>query len=163
MAESTTTDNSAIYFPLIRLAALLVGVLPSFIGVGKGMQEAAVGICTSASIRLDLSITIIPLAFISASLIYSVLIFFIFAKYKVEDYSNGFQLLTACFMTGIGGMVASIATGTIAKSATVTRAQQKNFTTQFLLLMIFAELIGLFGMILALAHGYEVISSGSGQ
>lgn len=147
------SDNEEIHFAMLKAIGLGLGILPIFAGVAIGIKDAVVGICQSAEIKLDLSLTILPMIFTSASLIYGVIVFFTFKNKDITDYKEGFAFVTATMFSGIGGFLASYAVGKIARSACVVKAQQKRFTTQFFLMMIFAELIGIFALIMTIIYG----------
>lgn len=154
MSDSTTLPNASggnelIHFEILKAASLIIGIVPGFIGVALGLRSATVGICQAAEIRTELSLAIIPMAFTSASLINCMLSFFMMFKKNITSYKEGFTLLTAGAFSGSGGFLCSFAIGGIARFTCVTRAQQKKFSSQFFLTMIFAELLGIFSIILS--------------
>ncbi|EIJ87606.1 V-type H+-transporting ATPase 16kDa proteolipid subunit [Nematocida parisii] len=121
---------------------------PTFAGVSLGMSKASIGICNSASIKSDIILTIIPSAFIGVGVLYSVLLFFTTAPQGTPtEFSIPMKWLAAYIVTGMGMFWGSISLGDISAVATVTAAQQKRFKPSFFLLLVFGELIGLFGLI----------------
>lgn len=149
-------ENEEIHFAMLKAAGLALGILPIFAGVAIGIKDSVIGICQSAEIKLDLSLTILPMVFTSASIIYGMIVFFSFRSKKIETYEQGFVFLTATMFSGVGGFLTSYAVGKIGRSACVVKAQQKRFTTQFFLMMIFAELIGIFALIMTIVHGSSI-------
>ena len=148
-------NNQNIHFAMLKALGMSLGIVPTFIGVAIGIRETTMGICNSAEIKLEMSLTIIPMAFTSASLIYSLIVFFLFFGKEVKSYEMGFSFIAASTFSGIGGMLSSYAIGGISRHACVTKAQQKKFTTQFFLMMIFAELIGIFSLIMTIVYGLK--------
>ncbi|EJW02189.1 hypothetical protein EDEG_03365 [Edhazardia aedis USNM 41457] len=145
-------QDDEVYFNALRSAGLILGLGSTFVGVGLGLRESVIGICLSAECKPDLSLTIVPFAFITASIIYSLIIFFMVRNVQINNYEAAFKFLTATLISGIGGFCSSWANGGIARYACVTKSKQKKFTTQFFLMMIFAELIALFALIMTIAY-----------
>lgn len=142
--------NEELHFSLLKAIAMLMGIVPSLFGVAWGVREAAIGICVAAETRLELSAAIMPMAFANASLIYAIITFFMFKNEPVTSYEQGFGSIMACTISGMGGLLSAYAVGGITRYSCVTKAQQKKFSTQFFLMMIFAELIAIFALIMAL-------------
>ncbi|KAM0685661.1 hypothetical protein COBT_003125, partial [Conglomerata obtusa] len=113
------TDKSEMHYEMLRALGLILGIIPIFAGVATGISDAVIGICQSAEIKLDLSLTILPMIFTSAPVIYAVILFFLLRSKEIKSYADGFLFVTATSFTGFGGFFASYAVGKIAKSACV--------------------------------------------
>ncbi|KAM0676266.1 hypothetical protein GVAV_000229 [Gurleya vavrai] len=146
------SDNSEMHFAMLKAAGLILGTVPMFAGVSQGIKDCVLGICQSAELKTDLSLTIVPMVFVSASTIFSLIIFFFFRNKEITDYSSGFIFLTATSLSGFGGYFASTAIGKIVKFACFVVTQQKKFFISYVLMMIFAELIVIFALIMTIVY-----------
>lgn len=142
------TSEDAI--PILNALATAMTVLPPLIGVGKGLQLAAEGICKSTDYDLDLTFSIMPMAFTSAPAIYSLLLFFYMTTKSPKTLSGAIKCFCGTTIQGLACGFCGLVMGAIAKDAAVARAKQKKFTSSYFLLLIFGELIGLLSLVLGM-------------
>lgn len=136
--------------PLINTFSTLLTVLPPLIGVGTGLKLATEGICKSVEYDLDLTFSIMPMAFTSAPAIYSLLLFFYMCTKAPTTISGAMKCLGGTAIQGFACGFCGYIMGGIAKDAAVARAKQKKFTSSYFLLLIFGELIGLLALVLGM-------------
>lgn len=147
--------NEEMIVTLINAISIFLTVLPPLVGVGMGVSLATEGICKSVDYDLDLTFSIMPMAFTSAPAIYSLLLFFYMITKSPVTLLGSIKTLGGTAIQGLACGFCGYTMGGIAKDAAVARAKQKKFTSSYFLLLIFGELIGL----LALVLGMLILSS----
>lgn len=135
---------------LINSISILFTVLPPLVGVGVGVGLATEGICKSTDYGLDLTFSIMPMAFTSAPAIYSLLLFFYMITKTPQTLAGAVKSLSGTAIQGFACGFCGFVMGGIAKDASVARAKQKKFTSSYFLLLIFGELIGLLALVLGM-------------
>lgn len=135
---------------IINSISILFTVLPPLVGVGKGVCLATEGICKSTDYGLDLTFSIMPMAFTSAPGIYSLLLFFFMITRTPVTLIGAIKCLSGTAIQGLACGFCGYTMGAIAKDASVARAKQKKFTSSYFLLLIFGELIGLLALVLGM-------------
>ncbi|KAM0680173.1 hypothetical protein GINT2_001556 [Glugoides intestinalis] len=142
--------NEETIVTMINSLSIFLTVLPPLIGVGIGVGSATEGICKSVDYDLDLTFSIMPMAFTSAPAIYSLLLFFYMITKSPVTLLGAIKCLGGTAIQGFACGFCGIAMGGIAKNAAVARAKQKKFTSSYFLLLIFGELIGLLALVLGM-------------
>ena len=135
---------------IINVISTMQTILPPLVGVGMGLNLATSGICRSTDYDLDLTFSIIPLAFSSAPAIYSLLLFFYMTTNAPVTLSGAIRCLGGTAVQGFTCGFCGYIMGAIARDAAVARAKQKKFTPSYFLLLIFGELIGLLALVLGM-------------
>lgn len=135
---------------IINSVSIFLTVLPPLVGVGMGVGLATEGICRSTDYSLDLTFSIMPMAFTSAPAIYSLLLFFYMITKSPVTLSGAIKCLCGTAIQGMACGFCGLVMGGIAKDASVARAKQKKFTSSYFLLLIFGELIGLLALVLGM-------------
>ena len=135
---------------ILNAVSTCLTMLPTLIGVGKGLHLATEGICKSVEYDLDLTFSIMPMAFTSAPAIYSLLLYFYMASKSPKTLIGAIQCLGGCALQGFACASCGYIMGSISKDAAVARAKQKKFTSSYFLLLIFGELIGLLSLVLGM-------------
>lgn len=135
---------------IINAISISLTVLPPLVGVGMGIELATDGICKSTDYSLDLTFSIMPMAFTSAPAIYSLLLFFFMITKTPITLSGAIKCLSGTAIQGFACGFCGYVMGKIAKDASVARAKQKKFTSSYFLLLIFGELIGLLALVLGM-------------
>lgn len=135
---------------ILNAIAICSTMLPTLIGVGIGLQLATEGICKSIEYDLDLTFSIMPMAFTSAPAIYSLLLYFYMTSKSPKTLMGAIQCLGGCLLQGCACASCGYIMGGIAKDAAIARAKQKKFTSSYFLLLIFGELIGLLSLVLGM-------------
>ncbi|AFN83380.1 putative vacuolar ATP synthase proteolipid [Encephalitozoon romaleae SJ-2008] len=123
----------------------------SAIGGGLGFIAGSEGICKAAENVVNTTYSLVPIIFITAPTMYSVILYFMVYDKKIESLRDGLLVLSACVVNGVSSGVAGYSIGHSAKVACVTRSQQKKFNSIFFLILIFGEVVGLLGLVCAMA------------
>lgn len=131
--------------------SLFLCAAPAFAGVAIAMAKAAPGMAQAAAIRSDLTLTLIPSVFITAMVLYAIIIVFIIMNKKLKSAEDSLKLISVAAILGTGTFWGAVGLGDITNATIVTLAQQKKFVTSFFLLLVFTEFIGLFAFVIALA------------
>ncbi len=135
---------------ILNASSMCLSMLPTLIGVGLGLSLATEGICKSIEYDLDLTFSIMPMAFTSAPAIYSLLLYFFMESKSPKTLTGAIQCLGGCALQGFACESCGYIMGNIAKDAAVARAKQKKFTSSYFLLLIFGELIGLLALVIGM-------------
>lgn len=135
---------------IINTVSIIQTILPPLVGVGMGLHLATMGICKSTEYDLDLTFSIIPMAFSSAPAIYSLLLFFYMTTKAPTTLIGAIKCLGGTAIQGFTCGFCGFIMGGIARDAAVARAKQKKFTPSYFLLLIFGELIGLLALVLGM-------------
>ncbi|KAI5149834.1 hypothetical protein ENBRE01_1150 [Enteropsectra breve] len=142
--------NNDALIPAINIISTILTVLPPLAGVGAGLKLATDGICRSVDYDLDLTFSIMPMAFTSAPAIYSLLLFFYMTTKSPKTLAGAIKCLGGTAIQGFACGYCGYVMGGIARDAAVARAKQKKFTSSYFLLLIFGELIGLLALVLGM-------------
>ncbi|KAH8401101.1 hypothetical protein KR009_003027, partial [Drosophila setifemur] len=126
----------------------------STLGAAYGTAKTAVGI-TAISIKHPHLVmkSIIPVVMAGIIAIYGLVISVLLAgSLTKEQYSGykGFLNLSAGLAVGISGMAAGIAIGVVGEAGIRATAQQPKIFVSVILILIFAEVLGLYGLIVAI-------------
>jgi len=135
---------------ILNTISIVLTVLPPLAGVGLGIKMATGGICKSVDYDIDLTFSIMPMAFTSAPAIYSLLLFFYMLTKSPQTLVGAIKSLGGTAIQGLACGFCGMIMGGIAKDAAVARAKQKKFTSSYFLLLIFGELIGLLSLVLGM-------------
>lgn len=143
-------SNEETLVTAINSITILLTVLPPLVGVGMGVGLATEGICKTVDLDLDLTFSIMPMAFTSAPAIYSLLLFFYMITKSPVTLLGAVKCFGGAAIQGLACGFCGYTMGGIAKDAAVARAKQKKFTSSYFLLLIFGELIGLLALVLGM-------------
>ena len=125
------------------------------LGAAYGTAKAGVGICTMGILKPEKIIkAIIPVIMAGILGIYGLIVAVILVQ-KVNDhagydYEKGFQHLTSGLCCGISAWAAGIAIGIAGDAGARALGQQDKVFVGMMLILIFAEAIGLYGLIVSL-------------
>ncbi|PRP77871.1 vacuolar H(+)-ATPase [Planoprotostelium fungivorum] len=139
------------FFGYIAVAAAL-GL--SCTGAAYGTAKSGVGIASMGVIRPELVMkSIIPVVMAGVIGIYGLIIGVIVAR-KVADASfnasQSFACLGAGLSVGLCGLVSGMAIGVVGDAGVRASAQQPKLFVGMVLILIFAEALALYGLIVAL-------------
>ncbi|KAL1850112.1 H(+)-transporting V0 sector ATPase subunit c [Paecilomyces lecythidis] len=122
-------------------------------GAAYGTAKAGVGVCGMAVLRPDLIVkNIVPIVMAGIIGIYGLVVSVLIANdltQKVSLYA-GFIQLGAGLAVGLAGMAAGFAIGIVGDAGVRGTAQQPRLYVGMILILIFAEVLGLYGLIVAL-------------
>jgi len=158
MSASIEGENNcpiySIFFGCIGAAAAM-----SFTAAGAayGTAKAASGICHTAVLRPDMIMkSIIPIVMAGILGIYGLVVAVIIAQSidlnGVYPLSAGFSHMGAGISVGLSGMAAGFAIGVVGDAGVRGTAQQSRLYVGMVLILIFAEVLGLYGLIVALVN-----------
>ncbi|OAF69435.1 V-ATPase proteolipid subunit [Intoshia linei] len=140
--------------------AFLLGVLGAVsamvfcaIGAAYGTARAGIGISSMAVMRPELIIkSIIPVIMVGMIGIYGLVVSLVimFSLEGTMSYSAGYRCLGAGLSVGLSGLGAGYALGVIGDAGVRGTAQQPKLFVGMILILIFAEVLGLYGLIVGL-------------
>ena len=125
------------------------------LGAAYGTAKAGVGICTMGVLKPEKIIkAIIPVIMAGILGIYGLIV----SVKKVNDhekydYNSGFSHLASGLCCGISAWAAGIAIGIAGDAGARSLGQQDKVFVGMMLILIFAEALGLYGLIVALILG----------
>ena len=148
-------DSNPYFFGYIGIACALV---LANLGAAYGTAKSGVGICTMGILKPDLIIrSIIPVIMAGILGIYGLIVAVIIqGKISNENpytYKNAFSHLCAGLCCGVSSLGAGIAIGLGGDAGVRALGQQDRVFVGMMLILIFAEALGLYGLIVALILG----------
>ncbi|KAJ5774616.1 V-type proton ATPase proteolipid subunit [Penicillium paradoxum] len=122
-------------------------------GAAYGTAKSGVGICSSGIMRPDLIVkNIVPVVMAGILGIYGLVVSVLIANnltQRVPLYTSLLQL-GAGLSVGLCGLAAGFAIGIVGDAGVRGTAQQPRLYVGMILILIFAEVLGLYGLIVAL-------------
>jgi V-type H+-transporting ATPase proteolipid subunit len=155
--------NSPPYVSLFGFLGVTAAMVFTVFGAAYGTAKAAVGISATAVIRPELMIkSIIPVIMAGIVAIYGLVVAFVLnGAIKSPDngytFHQSFAHMAAGLTCGLCGLGAGYAIGIGGDAGVRGTGQQPRIFVAMILIMIFSEVLGLYGMIVAL-----VLSGNSG-
>ncbi|KAK3994703.1 V-ATPase proteolipid subunit C-like domain-containing protein [Cladorrhinum sp. PSN332] len=124
------------------------------LGASYGTAKSGVGIAAMGVLRPDLIVkNIVPVIMAGIIGIYGLVVSVLISDgLKQDDYAlyTGFIQLGAGLAVGLAGMAAGFAIGIVGDAGVRGTAQQPRLFVGMILILIFAEVLGLYGLIVAL-------------
>ncbi|KAG8201620.1 hypothetical protein JTE90_012690 [Oedothorax gibbosus] len=151
MAEDAPVYS--VFFGVMGSAAAMVF---SALGAAYGTGKSGVGISAMSIMRPELIMkSIIPVVMAGIVAIYGLVVAVLIAnsiKTPEDGYKpyNGFLHFGAGLSVGLSGLAAGFAIGTVGDAGVRGTAQQPRLFVGMILILIFAEVLGLYGLIVAL-------------
>jgi len=153
--EDVPSDVYAAFFGFTGSAAALVF---ASIGAAYGTAKSGTGIAAMSVMRPELIMkSIIPVVMAGIIAIYGLVVAALIANNlkeggKKDGYKlfNGFLHLGAGLSVGLSGLAAGFAIGVVGDAGVRGTAQQPRLFVGMILILIFAEVLGLYGLIVAL-------------
>jgi len=149
-------DESGYFFAFMGIACALVF---ANLGAAYGTAKSGVGICSMGVLKPDLIIkSVIPVVMAGILGIYGMIVAVILGQ-KVNpnnpDFTNymaykGYSYLAAGLCCGLSSLAAGLAIGIVGDAGVRANAQQEKIFVGMILILIFAEALGLYGLIVAL-------------
>lgn len=160
LLQSAGSDqDTAPFFGFIGAAAALVF---SCMGAAYGTAKSGVGIASMGVMRPELVMkSIVPVVMAGVLGIYGLIIAVIISTgvnpsgYKLYD---GFAHLASGLACGLAGLAAGMAIGIVGDAGVRANAQQPKLFVGMILILIFAEALALYGLIVGI-----ILSSKAGQ
>ena len=154
MADS----QSPIYAPFFGVMGIASAIIFSSLGAAYGTAKSGTGIAAMAILRPDMIMrAIVPCVMAGIIAIYGLVTSAIMTGYlKPAGVPGGYTLYTgfihlgAGLAVGISGLAAGYAIGIVGDVGVRGTAQQPRLFVGMILILIFAEVLGLYGLIVAL-------------
>ncbi|EZG44501.1 putative vacuolar ATP synthase 16 kDa proteolipid subunit [Gregarina niphandrodes] len=145
-------DPHSTFFGFMGIAAAAVFCN---LGAAYGMAKATVGICSMGVMRPDLAMRgIIPCVMASILGIYGLILGFMIQQGMgtLTEYpqAKAYAHLSCGLMVGLSSLAAGLAIGVVGDAGVRSFAHQPRLFVVMILILIFAEALALFGLILAL-------------
>jgi V-type H+-transporting ATPase proteolipid subunit len=151
---SVTGVNCPSYAPFFGAMGASAAMVFSALGAAYGTAKSGTGIAAMSVMRPELIMkSIIPVVMAGIIAIYGLVIaVLISGDLSKSDYTlqTGFAALAAGLSVGISGLAAGFAIGIVGDSGVRGTAQQPKLFVGMILILIFAEVLGLYGFIVAI-------------
>jgi V-type H+-transporting ATPase proteolipid subunit len=149
-------DQSPIYSPFFGVMGATSAMVFSAMGAAYGTAKSGTGIAAMAVMRPEAIMkSIIPVVMAGIIAIYGVVVAVLIAgqlESVDKDYTlyKGFVHLGAGLSVGLSGLAAGYAIGVVGDAGVRGTAQQPRLFVGMILILIFAEVLGLYGLIVAI-------------
>jgi len=149
-------DDAPIYGPFFGVMGSASAMIFSALGAAYGTAKSGTGIAAMSVMRPELIMkSIIPVVMAGIIAIYGLVVAALIANSIKEPASgyklfNGFLHLGAGLSVGLSGLAAGFAIGVVGDAGVRGTAQQPRLFVGMILILIFAEVLGLYGLIVAL-------------
>lgn len=148
-------DEQPIYSPFFGVMGATSAMVFSAMGAAYGTAKSGTGIAAMSVMRPELIMkSIIPVVMAGIIAIYGVVVAVLIAgqldpapKYTLF---KGFVHLGAGLAVGLSGLAAGYAIGIVGDAGVRGTAQQPRLFVGMILILIFAEVLGLYGLIVAI-------------
>ncbi|KAH8893433.1 V-type ATPase [Thozetella sp. PMI_491] len=146
--------NSPVYAPFFGAMGCTAAIVFTCLGASYGTAKSGVGIAAMGVLRPDLIVkNIVPVIMAGIIGIYGLVVSVLISDgLKQQDYAlfTGFIQLGAGLAVGLAGLAAGFAIGIVGDAGVRGTAQQPRLFVGMILILIFAEVLGLYGLIVAL-------------
>jgi len=143
-----------VYTPFFGVMGATSAMVFSAFGAAYGTAKSGTGIAAMSVMRPDLIMkSIIPVVMAGIIAIYGLVVaVLISGNLESEGYTmfNSFIHLGAGLSVGLSGLAAGFAIGIVGDAGVRGTAQQPKLYVGMILILIFAEVLGLYGLIIAL-------------
>jgi len=155
---SGTAENSPMYSPFFGVMGATSAMVFSAMGAAYGTAKSGTGIAAMAVMRPEAIMkSIIPVVMAGIIAIYGVVVAVLIAGQLApagvgSEYTlyKGFVHLGAGLSVGLSGLAAGYAIGIVGDAGVRGTAQQPRLFVGMILILIFAEVLGLYGLIVAI-------------
>jgi len=153
MADAAGTVQHPLYAPFFGVMGVAASMVFTAMGAAYGTAKSGVGIAAMSVMRPELIMKcIIPVVMAGILAIYGLVVSVLLAGQLSSDYSlyKGFLHLGAGLSVGLSGLAAGFAIGIVGDAGVRGTAQQPRLFVGMILILIFAEVLGLYGLIVAI-------------
>ena len=153
LAAGDETSNTASFFGYMGIAAALVFCN---LGAAYGTAKSGVGICSMGVLKPDLIFkSIVPIIMAGILGIYGLIVAVILNGKVSPDtvgysFGSGYRHLASGLTCGLSSLAAGFAIGIVGDAGVRANAQQEKIFVGMILILIFGEALGLYGMIVAI-------------
>ncbi|KAK0613374.1 V-ATPase proteolipid subunit C-like domain-containing protein [Immersiella caudata] len=148
------TPYSPVYAPFFGAMGCTAAIVFTCLGASYGTAKSGVGIAAMGVLRPDLIVkNIVPVIMAGIIGIYGLVVSVLISDSLTQsDYAlfSGFIHLGAGLAVGLSGLAAGFAIGIVGDAGVRGTAQQPRLFVGMILILIFAEVLGLYGLIVAL-------------
>jgi V-type H+-transporting ATPase proteolipid subunit len=150
-----STEDSPIYSPFFGVMGAASAMVFSALGAAYGTAKCGTGIAAMSVMRPELIMkSVIPVVMAGIIAIYGLVVAALIANglQAPPNYTlyKGFMDLGAGLSVGLSGLAAGFAIGIVGDAGVRGTAQQPRLFVGMILILIFAEVLGLYGLIVAL-------------
>jgi len=153
-----TAEQSPMYSPFFGVMGATSAMVFSAMGAAYGTAKSGTGIAAMAVMRPEAIMkSIIPVVMAGIIAIYGVVVAVLIAGQLApagvgSEYTlyKGFVHLGAGLSVGLSGLAAGYAIGIVGDAGVRGTAQQPRLFVGMILILIFAEVLGLYGLIVAI-------------
>ncbi|CAK7222800.1 vacuolar ATPase V0 domain subunit c [Sporothrix curviconia] len=150
----SSSDLCPVYAPFFGAMGCTAAIVFTCLGASYGTAKSGVGISAMGVLRPDLIVkNIVPVIMAGIIGIYGLVVSVLISdNLKQQDYAlyTGFIQLGAGLAVGLAGLAAGFAIGIVGDAGVRGTAQQPRLFVGMILILIFAEVLGLYGLIVAL-------------
>lgn len=148
-------ENAPIYGPFFGVMGAASAMIFSALGAAYGTAKCGTGIAAMSVMRPELIMkSVIPVVMAGIIAIYGLVVAALIANglQQPPGYTlfKGFMDLGAGLSVGLSGLAAGFAIGIVGDAGVRGTAQQPRLFVGMILILIFAEVLGLYGLIVAL-------------
>ncbi|XP_025830737.1 V-type proton ATPase 16 kDa proteolipid subunit [Agrilus planipennis] len=149
------SEEYPVYGPFFGVMGAAAAVIFSSLGAAYGTAKSGTGIAAMSVMRPELIMkSIIPVVMAGIVAIYGLVVSILIASglSSPSTYSlyRGFVHLGAGLAVGFSGLAAGFAIGIVGDAGVRGTAQQPRLFVGMILILIFAEVLGLYGLIVAI-------------
>lgn len=150
------SSDNPMYSPFFGVMGAASAIIFSSLGAAYGTAKSGVGIAAMSVMRPELIMKcIIPVVMAGIIAIYGLVVAVLLAG-KLDSADAGYTLyqgfvhLGAGLSVGLSGLAAGFAIGIVGDAGVRGTAQQPRLFVGMILILIFAEVLGLYGLIVAI-------------
>ncbi|XP_020278135.1 V-type proton ATPase 16 kDa proteolipid subunit [Pseudomyrmex gracilis] len=153
--DSGASEAAPVYSPFFGVMGVASAIIFSALGAAYGTAKAGTGIAAMSVMRPELIMkSIIPVVMAGIIAIYGLVVAVLIAgslgRVPAYDLYLGFNHLGAGLAVGFSGLAAGFAIGIVGDAGVRGTAQQPRLFVGMILILIFAEVLGLYGLIVAI-------------
>lgn len=148
-----TTALCPVYAPFFGAMGCTAAIVFTCFGAAYGTAKSGVGIASMGVLRPDLIVkNIVPVIMAGIIAIYGLVVSVLISSglKQIVSLYTGFIQLGAGLSVGLAGLAAGFAIGIVGDAGVRGSAQQPKLFVGMILILIFAEVLGLYGLIVAL-------------
>lgn len=142
-----------VYAPFFGAIGCAAAIIFTSLGAAYGTAKSGVGVCVTCVLRPDLLIKcIVPIVMAGIIAIYGLVVSVLISSSLTQKQAlyTGFVQLGAGLSVGLSGLAAGFAIGIVGDAGVRGTAQQPRLFVGMILILIFSEVLGLYGLIVAL-------------
>lgn len=146
-------NTQPLYTPFFGVMGATSAMIFSALGAAYGTAKSGTGIAAMSVMRPELIMkSVIPVVMAGIIAIYGLVVAVVIAGGIGKDYTlyKSFMHLGAGLSVGLSGLAAGFAIGIVGDAGVRGTAQQPRLFVGMILILIFAEVLGLYGLIVAL-------------